>query len=117
MNSKLALKNLKLEVILGVSDEERSRSQIVILDLELAFKKLPSACFSDDLADTICYSELIAKIKQFCKNKSFHLIEYLGAQLYDFIKNIITQPVAINLSIQKTPAIEGLGGSVFSIGD
>jgi dihydroneopterin aldolase len=115
--SQLALKGLALQVKLGVSDQERSHPQTVILDLELTFKKLPPACFSDDLADTICYDGLVKNIRHFCTTKSFHLIEYLGTQLHEFIKSTLSQPAAINLSIQKKPPIEGLASSVFSIGE
>lgn len=117
MNSKLALQNLELQVALGVSEKEQSQPQTVFLDLEIIFEKPPLGCSSDSIFDTICYDDLVKKIRHFCQNKSFHLIEYLGAQLLALIKNIIVSPAAINLSIKKNPPITGLSCSIFSIGD
>jgi 7,8-dihydroneopterin aldolase/epimerase/oxygenase len=122
MKSRLTLKNLSLMVNLGATDKERDIPQIVILDLYINFKALPKACFTDQIADTVCYDGLIKKIKQFCDKKTFNLLEHLGLQLYDFIKNIISnfgdsKQIAIGLHIKKNPPILGLGSSTFSIGE
>ena len=114
--TSLSLKQLRVPVFLGVTSKERAEQQLVKIDLKLIFRDLPRACATDRLEDTLCYATLASNIRQFCSTKVFHLIEHLGYQLYQFIKQSLAG-VDINLCIHKNPPIEGLDGSIFCISD
>ena len=114
--SSLSLEQLKVPVFLGVSQAERKTKQTIEINLTIWFTELPKACHTDQLEDTICYAQLIDMIKNFCLKKPFCLIEYLGYELYKFLKKTITCS-HINLEIRKKPMIHGLWRSIFSLKD
>ena len=102
--SRIELSNLELNVYLGWEDKERSTSQTIFLDIHLSFPAPPLACQTDDLKDTYCYDDLTTNIKNRCASRSFHLIEYLAAELYDFIKSNVASDILLTLCLtKKTP--------------
>lgn len=115
--SRLILKNLTLLIHIGCTTQEREQPQPVVLNLIIKFSKLPLACETDELANSICYRELTEAISAFCTSKQFNLLEHLGYQLYEFIKNKLSQNVSLWLSVEKTAPITNLQNSMFSIGD
>jgi FolB domain-containing protein len=113
----LSIKDLALEVHLGVTPKERLGRQSVILNLDIFFPELPLACTTDRVEDTVCYDTLIKKIRDFCLIGEYRLIEFFGNRLYSFVKINVPSQCNILLAIEKHPEITGLGGSVFSIDD
>lgn len=111
----LTLEDLKIKVRLGVTAKERSKKQTVILHIKIGFPKTPLACQTGKISDTICYDKLSKKIKKFCDDKKFKLIEELGMQLFNIIKNNIYKNCQLKLRIVKKPSILGLKHSVFEI--
>lgn len=116
-SSKLILKNLTLSIHLGHTAQEREQQQPIILNTIIKFHKLPLACETDQLTDSVCYKELSEAINEFCASKQFNLLENLGYQLYKFIKDKLPQNVSLWLSIAKITPIANLENSIFSIGD
>lgn len=111
--TQLAINNLALEVNLGWPDAERKKQQTILLDLTIEFNEPPIACSSDELKDTVCYSELILQIKREIDAKPFHLIEHLGAEVYKIAKAYIPFDCKIAVRISKFPEIPGLAGGVY----
>jgi dihydroneopterin aldolase len=89
---------------------------MIEINLTIVFHKLPQGCMTDQLQDTVCYATLIDVIKNFCRTKSFHLVEHLAYQLYKLVKQTITS-ANIRLQIKKKPNIENLGCCVFELND
>jgi len=116
-SSKLILKNLTLSIHLGHTAQEWEQPQPIILNAIIKFHKLPLACKTDQLTDSVCYKELSEVISEFCTSKQFNLLEYLGYQLYKFIKNRLPQNISLWLSVAKIAPIANLQNSIFSIGD
>jgi FolB domain-containing protein len=117
LHSALTLEKLKLNVYLGATATERAKKQDVLLNLTITFPKLPRACSTDNLPDTICYQIITDKIRLFCKDKRFNLIEHLTSQLFTFIKNMLPKNYIITVTIIKQPPIPGLKSSSFTIED
>jgi 7,8-dihydroneopterin aldolase/epimerase/oxygenase len=112
----LQIKQLELMVHLGWPEEERKEKQQIYIDIDIFFPEPPKACETDSLDDTICYDELIKKIKHKIDAQSFKLIEHLAKVIYSEIKTAI--PVDIMVHVYKNPNIEGLAKGVrFSYGD
>ncbi|MBI4785835.1 MAG: dihydroneopterin aldolase [Chloroflexi bacterium] len=61
----------------GVSDEERKIGGRFVVDVELA-RDLARAGASDNLADTISYSEVYRAVREIVEGRSFHLVETLA---------------------------------------
>ena len=84
--SSLFINGLELELFLGWPNEERMRKQIVTLDLDIVYPATPAACTSDDLKGTVCYRELIEKLRAHIGERKFHLIEHVTQEVYDTLK-------------------------------
>ena len=109
---------LTLTVHLGWAKEERDQPQKVSVDISLEFKSPPAACLTDELADTLCYDQLIAIIKKYTDTKEFRLVEHLGYKLYELIKASAPPESQIMIRLAKHPAIRDLtGGVTFCYGD
>jgi len=116
--SKITLNNLELSVNLGWPQGERVKQQIVTLDVVLHFSKPPLACTTDQLADTYCYHTLINTIKKNLEQRHFRLIEHLGFELYQTIRQSLSSDTRIQLRLTKKPAILNLtDGVTFCYGD
>jgi dihydroneopterin aldolase len=121
VNCHLFLKDLMLPVNLGVSEVERSKPQLVVVNITLLFPEIPHACVSDDLQETICYESLVNALQEFCADKSFYLLEALVYQLYHFLKKYLAQSlqkeVQISLEVAKKPPVRNLATSAVSLSD
>lgn len=116
--STLRLNDLELMINLGWDAQERTQKQKVLLNLLIQFPVPPKACQTDKLEDTICYDQLIEKIRKEITNKHFCLIEHLTAEIYSLIKNNVPQKTKIILQLTKYPDIQGLTeGASFSYWD
>lgn len=118
IKTTLALHDLEVPVELGYSVEERSRKQIVLVNLEIKFKQPPKACISDEIQATINYDPLINNIRTNIASKQFHLLEHLTYEIYQIIKSIVIDQANISVSVTKQPIIQGLRkGASFSYQD
>lgn len=121
MHCQLILKEIKLDVKLGYSEDERALTQRISVDVKLQFVDMPVACITDNLLDTLCYANLSCDLQRFCNDHSFKLIERLAYQLYQFLKQKITEmtagKVAIFLCVTKKPPLANVAQSSFSISD
>ncbi|OGT61503.1 MAG: hypothetical protein A3F14_03980 [Gammaproteobacteria bacterium RIFCSPHIGHO2_12_FULL_43_28] len=114
--SSLSILGLELYVHLGWPDQERKEKQLVKLDIHLTFVNPPKACQSDLLTDTICYAGLIDQLHDYLANKTFHLIEHLTNEIYQFLKSCLPAGTMLRVILTKHPAITGLtGGICFSL--
>lgn len=74
---RISLLDIRLQVLLGVSDEERSQAQEVLLDVEMDFDTSHAGA-SDQLADTVDYSAVHQTIVRAATRQPYHLIEALA---------------------------------------
>lgn len=111
----IILKDLALELNLGLTSQERSSQQTVMLQIKIIFPKKPLACSSNDIKDTVCYATLIKIIQDFCRHQQFILIEELGEQLFTVIKNNIPPKCRLQLQVQKHRPLPELLNSIFEI--
>lgn len=115
----LEFRGARLDVRLGCSVAERAVPQAVDLDLAVRFAELPRACESDELADTVCYAELIDAARDACAGREFKLVERLAHELFTRLRPLIPAGASLWLRATKLrPPVEGLAGGVaFSLGD
>ena len=74
---RIFIDNLRLDCLIGVTDEERHHPQKVLVDVSLYFD-LSSAAVSEKIEDTVDYREARSQISQFVSNGEFHLLESLA---------------------------------------
>lgn len=117
LSSNLTIKKFSLNINLGVSAAERKSAQPVTIDITITFPKLPAACTTDNINDTLCYHRLTDTIQEFCQNHEFKLIEHLGHQIYQLIKSNIPKNHQLQLTVTKQPPLANVGEATFFIGD
>jgi FolB domain-containing protein len=89
---KIYITGLPLLTVIGTRPEERDLQQKIILDLEIDIN-LEKAAGSDNLFDTIDYSEIEEKMVKLAEESHFYLIEAFAGKVADIV-----------LSYEKTTA-------------
>lgn len=84
MTDKIILTGIKVTGRHGCSEEERSKDQTFILDLEL-YLDLTTATKSDDLGETIDYATVIDDVKKIVGGTSRNLIETVAQEIAVFL--------------------------------
>jgi len=100
--SKLIIADLRLWVHLGWGEEEKLYPQMVSIDIEVIFKNPPKAITTDYLEDTICYAQLVQKVREVCAGGRFNLIERLVGDIHDALPHLFN--IGLRCSITKTPS-------------
>lgn len=77
---KIFIRNLRLQTIIGVYPEERTRKQDVIINLTICCDH-SRAALSDDLNDALDYKTLTDKVCEAVEASSFMLIEKLAGHV------------------------------------
>jgi dihydroneopterin aldolase len=79
---KIILEGLEVNTVIGVYDWERTKPQKLFVDLILE-ADLKTACFSDDVADTLDYAKLADTVIEVAKMSQFKLLEALAQAISD----------------------------------
>lgn len=111
LNCSIIINGLSLSVNIGVTDNERSIAQKIIIDLKIYFEKMPRGCISNDINDTLCYKNICDLIIE-NSQKKYNLIEHFGYCLFNQVKNIIPTEHKMMLKVKKFPPIDGLDNGV-----
>jgi dihydroneopterin aldolase len=115
--TSIKLQNLELSAHLGWPDAERAEAQAISIDIHIQFEKPPAACFTDKLEDTYCYDALVTAVRAKVSAKKYKLLEHLGYEIYQTIKQSVTT-AKIGIHVKKQPPIPNLtGGVAFYFGD
>ncbi len=85
----------------GVSEEERRVAGRYVVDVELVHD-LARAAASDDLADTISYSDVYRTVREIVEGRSFRLVEALAETI---AQTLLAQfpAAAVEVRVKKQP--------------
>ena len=116
LNSKIQLDELEIQLQLGVSEEERAKTQSVWISLTFEFFAVPESTSSDMISGTVNYSSLSKLLKSEFSGSNIKTIEYMGFRAFNLVSEDIDQAGRLTLSIRKFPSISGLkGGALFEL--
>jgi dihydroneopterin aldolase/2-amino-4-hydroxy-6-hydroxymethyldihydropteridine diphosphokinase len=117
MRATLKASDLCLWIHLGCTAEEQASRQEVRVSFELTLPKLPEACTSDELRDTICYAEICEKLRKFCTESKFKTIETLTYRCMELVSVGLPEDLAIKVAVHKVrPPVDTLhGGASFTL--
>ena len=119
LRAELKINDFRVQVRLGVGDEERAEPQWVAIHLSFKFREAPIACATDNVQESIDYFKLCELIKECITHKEFKTIEHMGREAFAAIEiNLAARfPGELSLSVQKIKApVENLkGGSEFCL--
>jgi 7,8-dihydroneopterin aldolase/epimerase/oxygenase len=76
----IEIRGLRVSGICGVLPEEQQRAQPLMIDLELV-ADLTAAGASDDLADTVDYASVAARVEELVATGRVALLEHLAARI------------------------------------
>lgn len=108
---KFEIKDLKIDAIIGIHEEEKLSKQPLIIDLIIYFD-ITKAIKSDNINDVVDYYEMSSDLIDFVSNSKFELIETLSHKI---LENISTKDSRIKkaiLSITKPKALEDFSAMV-----
>ncbi len=108
----LKISDIRLWVALGCSEEEKALPTCVSIDVEVTFDSIPAAVVSDSLKDTVCYASIVSSIRELCLKKRFNLIEYLAAQVYKVVEDIVQARKIIVKVTKMLPPVRDVHGGV-----
>ncbi|MCK5460735.1 dihydroneopterin aldolase [Candidatus Gracilibacteria bacterium] len=103
---KFKLKDIEVEVFLGITGQERKNKQKILVTLLFKADEKPSI-ISDNIDDTLDYFEIYQFIKGFPKEKSFNLLEYLHHEMLEAISQKFPEAEDLELKIKKFPFPDG----------
>lgn len=112
---RISLKDISLQVYLGVYDFEQAATQTVTVDVSFDFLEMPAGCISDQVEDVICYAMVNDVLKKTATKKRYHLIEHLGFELIQSLKKMLTIPADIRLSLHKEPPLNNIQFATFTM--
>ena len=84
LSSKIQLDELEIQLHLGVSEEERAKTQSVWISLTFEFFALPESTSSDQITGTVNYSSLSKLLKSEFNGSNIKTIEYMGFRAFNF---------------------------------
>lgn len=96
----ISIKGLKQPVKIGWSDAERAFPRILVLNLELD-ADFGAALESDDLADTVDYTEVISCVQSLCASRSWRLVEKLVGEICERILAEFSLVKAVSVEVEK----------------
>lgn len=99
MPDQIHLTNLQLRCHIGVPDEERSTPQLLHADVVI-HSRVPFEAMQDNIALTIDYAAVAARLEQIAAEKPRRLIETLAADLAACLLTEFAAP-AVEITIKK----------------
>lgn len=73
------IRDLEIEMSIGVHPQEKEDKQRVIIDLDLHVE--PYEGTNDELRDTVCYEKTVHEITAICRSKHYNLVETLAHEI------------------------------------
>ena len=101
---KIFVKNLKLFGYHGVNPEEKINGQDFIFNAAIHLKEdceKPDIALSDDISNTVNYSEIITVIKDVNSAKKFDLLETLSKQIAQNILDFSPLISKVKVKVEK----------------
>lgn len=100
------LRDLSVETVIGVGEEERAAPREVLLDVEME-ADLGAAAGSDDLAHAIDYAAVAETVRAHAKASRFRLLEALAGSIADLVLGRFGAVQAVTVRARKESAVPG----------
>jgi dihydroneopterin aldolase len=108
---KISIVDLEVFYRVGVPDEERAKTQRLLLSIEMEFD-FSTAAKTDSIADTIDYFAVSQRLLKFGEGKNWKLIEKLAADIYEMVLCDF-KPQNVSVEVKKFPIPQARHVSVF----
>ena len=117
LSGVLTIKDVTLQIHLGVTEEERAKPQPVSLELSILLCDVTERFGSDDIETTHCYDNILQQLSIMTQQKHYKLIEKLCCDLFMETKKL-TNNAKLTIKASKSPSVlEQKINASFSISD
>ncbi|MBA3432280.1 MAG: dihydroneopterin aldolase [Actinobacteria bacterium] len=107
---RITIRGLVARTSVGVSTEERARPQTVVIDIVIEADLAPAGR-SDDLADTISYSEVTAEVAGLVASSSASLLEHLAERIAtELLARHDARNVVVEIGKEPPPVPQDVAG-------
>lgn len=109
MTDRIEISQLRALTHIGVTDEERSTEQAVLVDVVVDVE-MRRAGASDDLAHTIDYGSLTTEIAELVRRSRVRLLEKLAEDIADHVTALSgVERVSVGVAKESPPVTEDVG--------
>lgn len=106
MEDHVGFRGLRVDAVIGVREHERRSRQPVEIDVE-ARLDAAAAARSDDLADTVSYSDIALLVSEVAQGKPHGLLERLAADCCAAVLAEFSAISSVTVEIRKPFALGG----------
>jgi dihydroneopterin aldolase len=103
---KIFIDEVRLDLIIGIYEWERKVPQTIQLDIEIGLPH-SRAGQSDDVADTVDYGAVVARIRETAAERHFNLVEALAEHIAHLILHEFGSPWT-RVKVAKLGALRGV---------
>jgi dihydroneopterin aldolase len=103
VSDRIFIKGARFECCLGVTEEERAFPQQVVVDVDLA-TDVSRAASTDDIGDTVNYSEVWHTVRAEVEGRTYHLIEALAERVATALLGRFDRAEQVTVAIAKPAA-------------
>lgn len=108
-NDRITISRLKVPTHVGVTDEERSQPQTVVINIELILDLKPAAQ-SDNLTDTVDYDRLTTEVAELVRSSETKLLENLAETIASHVCTLTrVERVSVEVIKESPPVPEDVG--------
>ena len=100
---KIIMRDVEIYGCHGVAPEEKVNKQPFVIDVEMEVD-LKKPCVSDNIEDTVSYSDVNKLITRIVQNTSFDLVERLAGELCRAILQNYDKVLKVKLCVKKPNA-------------
>ncbi len=100
---KIIIKDLKLFSYHGVNPEEKEQGQNFVLDITL-WLDMAKPCMTDNVNDTVSYSEVIKKVREVFNQEKYDLLEKAAQVVADSIFESFSKVQECEILLKKPEA-------------
>ncbi len=98
MSDLIRIVDLQVFTHIGVSDDERSKPQRLLISVDMTTDSLPHAAGTDNLAWTINYAEVAEHIKHLAAKRVRKLVETLAEDLaFELLKSFPIRKIRLEI--------------------
>jgi 7,8-dihydroneopterin aldolase/epimerase/oxygenase len=106
---RIIIEGLQVAARIGVTEQERSHPQNLILDIELE-RDLSAAAASDDLSDTVDYDRLTSYVAELTRTSNSKLLEHLAGSIAKDVCSLSgVERVTVEVRKESPPVSEEVG--------
>lgn len=103
MTDVIRISGLRVSTRIGVGEEERAQPRPIVIDVDIRTDTGPAGK-SDNLADTVDYSRIAARIEETATRGGVRLLEHLAQEIAELVLNTPSvESVAVEVRKESPP--------------